>query len=133
MTQPPGERFERGVAKLAEIGGDAQVIFDALSDVAPDLGRYVAEFAFGDVYSRPGLDPKQRQLLTLASLLALGDCEPQLSFHTKVALEVGATPQEIVETVLHCLVFVGFPRTFNGVAVVRKVLAEQGLLPVPAG
>jgi 4-carboxymuconolactone decarboxylase len=123
-------RYDRGVANLAALGDSGKAIFGSLSEVAPDLGRYVAEFAFGDIYSRPGLDLKQRQLLTIASLNALGDCEPQLAFHMGLALNVGATAQEIVETILHCLPFAGFPRTFNSMRIADRVLGERGLLPV---
>ncbi|MGF1426229.1 carboxymuconolactone decarboxylase family protein [Kitasatospora sp. LaBMicrA B282] len=130
MTEHPSERFARGVANLAALGDSGEAIFSSLAEVAPDLSRYVAEFAFGDLYSRPGLDLKQRQLLTIASLNALGDCEPQLTFHMNLALNVGATAEEIVETILHCLAFVGFPRTYNSMRIAKKVLGERGLLPV---
>jgi 4-carboxymuconolactone decarboxylase len=126
----PGERFERGVEAIDKLGGGYEAIFSAMGDIAPDLGRFVAEFAFGDLYSRPGLEPPQRQLLTIASLVALGDCQPQLRFHIKGALNVGVEPNTIVETLLHCLAFVGFPRTVNAVATAKQVFAEQGLLPV---
>jgi 4-carboxymuconolactone decarboxylase len=121
-------RFQRGVDLIEQIGGSTDAIFGPVADIAPDLGRYVAEFAFGDLYSRPGLDPPQRQLLTLAALIALGDCGPQLRFHTRAALNVGVAPAAIVETVLHCLTFTGFPRTVNAMAEVRAVFAERGLL-----
>jgi 4-carboxymuconolactone decarboxylase len=126
----PDERFQRGVEAIDKLGVGYEAISSAMADIAPDLGRLVAEFAFGDLYSRPGLDPPQRQLLTIASLVALGDCEPQLRFHIKGALNVGVEPNAIVETLLHCLAFVGFPRTVNAVATAKQVFAEQGLLPV---
>jgi 4-carboxymuconolactone decarboxylase len=101
-----------------------------VADIAPDLSRYVAEFAFGDLYSRPGLEPPQRQLLTIAALIALGDSRRQLRFHIEGALNVGVEPATIVETLLHCLAYVGFPRTVNAVGAAREVFAERGLLPV---
>jgi len=57
------QRFERGARKLAEVDGEAgQQVIAALQDVAPDLARYVIEFGFGDIYSRPGLDLRTREL-----------------------------------------------------------------------
>lgn len=132
MTNPTeaNDRFDRGVAMIDQLGGGYEAIVDSLADVAPDLGRFVAEFAFGDVYSRPGLQPPQRQLLTIASLAALGGVEPQLRFHINAALNVGVEPGTIVETLLHCLSYVGFPRTVNAVATAKAVFADRGLLPV---
>jgi 4-carboxymuconolactone decarboxylase len=124
------ERLARGIAKIIEIGGSTEAIFDPMASIAPDLARYVAEFAFGDLYSRPGLEPPQRQLLTVAALIALGDTEPQLRFHLRAALNVGVEPAAIVEAILHCLAFVGFPRTVNAMGVARQVFAERDLLPV---
>jgi len=72
------ERFERGAARLAEMGGDIANIVEPLADVAPDLARLVGEFAFGDLYTRPGLDLPQRQLVTIGALVALGGTERQL-------------------------------------------------------
>lgn len=132
MTTPsePNERFRRGVAAIDGIGGGYEAIFEPMADIAPDLARFVAEFAFGDLYSRAGLEPPQRQLLTIAALTALGGTEPQLTFHIKAALNVGVAPGAIVETLLHCLAFVGFPRTVNAMATARRVFDDRDLLPV---
>ncbi|HKS50141.1 MAG TPA: carboxymuconolactone decarboxylase family protein [Amycolatopsis sp.] len=124
------ERFERGVAAIDGLGGGYEAIFKPMADIAPDLSRFVAEFAFGDLYSRPGLEPPQRQLLTIAALAALGGVEPQLKFHINAALNVGVEPAIIVETLLHCLSYVGFPRTVNAVTTAKAVFAERNLLPV---
>jgi 4-carboxymuconolactone decarboxylase len=124
------ERFERGAARLAEMGGDIANIVEPLAEVAPDLARFVGEFAFGDLYTRPGLDLPQRQLVTIAALVTLGDTERQLRFHVNAALNVGLKPSEIVETVIHLLAFAGNPRVFNAMLTVKSVFAERGLLPV---
>ena len=124
------DRFDRGLAAIDELAGDHAAIFDPVADIAPDLSRYVAEFAFGDLYTRPGLEPPHRQLLTIAALAALGDVRPQLKFHIAGALNLGVAPATIVETLLHCLAYVGFPRTVNAVGAAREVFAARGLLPV---
>ncbi|GGS37248.1 MULTISPECIES: carboxymuconolactone decarboxylase family protein [Actinokineospora] len=126
------ERFDRGVAAIDGLGGGYQAIFEPMADVAPDLSRFVAEFAFGDLYSRPGLAPPQRQLLTIATLIALGGTDRQLSFHIGAALHVGVEPQTIVETIYHCLAYVGFPRTVNAMHTAKEVFAKRGLLPLKA-
>ncbi|WP_059013402.1 carboxymuconolactone decarboxylase family protein [Streptomyces specialis] len=125
-------RLARGRRTLAELGGDGEAVFAALADIAPDMGRYVGEFVFGDLYGRPGLTVRERQLLTLASLTALGGTERQVAFHLGLALNAGATPNDVVETLLAGLPFAGFPRTVNSLIAAREVFAARGLLPVPA-
>ncbi|HEY1179300.1 MAG TPA: carboxymuconolactone decarboxylase family protein, partial [Phytomonospora sp.] len=108
------DRYTRGSRQLAELGGS--VVHDALDtlhEVAPDLKRLIVEFAYGDMYTRPGLAPEQRQLATIATLTAIGGCEPQLEIHIELGLNVGLAPEEIVETVMHAASYVGFPRVLN--------------------
>jgi 4-carboxymuconolactone decarboxylase len=72
------ERYARGMETLRAVSGDRATEFiDSLSDIAVDLGRYVVEFAYGDIYPRPGLTPPERQLITLGALRALGDTAPE--------------------------------------------------------
>jgi len=119
------ERYERGWDKLKEIDGKAgENVIESLKEIAPDLGKYVIEFAFGDIYSRDTLSLKQRQLVTIASLTTQGGCEPQLEVHINAALNVGLTQNEIVEAIIHCIPYVGFPRVLNGVNVAKKVFAD---------
>jgi alkylhydroperoxidase/carboxymuconolactone decarboxylase family protein YurZ len=76
------ERFQRGWQRLIEVDAEGgQRVIESLKDIAPDLGRYVVEFAYGDIYQRPVLDLRQRQLVTISALTALGGAEPQLEVH----------------------------------------------------
>jgi 4-carboxymuconolactone decarboxylase len=98
------ERYERGWDKLNEIDGKAGAnVIESLKEIAPDLGKYVIEFVFGDIYSRDTLTLKQRQLVTIASLTTQGGCEPQLEVQINAALNVGLTKNEIVEAIIHCV------------------------------
>ena len=120
------ERYQRGWEKLMEIDGEGgEKVIESLQDIAPDLGRYIVEFAFGDIYSRDGLDLKQRQLVTLASLTTQGGCEPQLQVHMNAALNVGLSPQEITEAITHCIPYTGFPRVLNAIFVAKRVFQER--------
>ncbi len=120
------ERYEKGMKKFKEIHGPiAKATVDSLKDVAPDLGRFVTEFAFGDIYSRPGLDLKTRQLLTIASLTTLGYATPQLKAHIKGALNVGCTKQEIIETLLQMAIYAGFPASMNALYAAKEVFKER--------
>ena len=119
-------RFERGQARLAEVDGEAGLtVIASLADIAPDLGRYIIEFGFGDVYSRPGIDLKTRELATVAALVALGNARPQLEVHLHGALNVGASQEEIVEVIIQMALYAGFPAALNGVAALRTVLEAR--------
>ncbi len=124
------QRFEHGMAVLSKIDGEAgRNVIDSLADISPELGHQVVAWAFGDIYDRPGLAPRDRQLVTLGMLTALGGCEPQLDVHINAALNVGLTPEEIVEALLHSAVYCGMPKALNATFVAKKVFAERGVLP----
>ena len=119
-------RFQKGWELLRQVddaGGEA--VINSLSDVAPDLGRYIMEFAFGDIYAREGLSLKEREMITLASLLTAGGCEPQLEVHINGALNTGISREKVVEAMIQCVPYVGFPRVLNGVFTARKVFETR--------
>jgi 4-carboxymuconolactone decarboxylase len=125
-------RYERGRAKLAELDPK---LSDALKrswqDLAPDIERYTAEFVFGDIYSRPGLPLRTRQLLTVGMLAAMGDARPQLKLHIGLALNIGITTEELSEVLIQTVAYAGFPTSLNGLGVLREVMEERGLLKKP--
>ncbi|MDD2344226.1 MAG: carboxymuconolactone decarboxylase family protein [Tolumonas sp.] len=119
-------RYQQGLAKLNEIDGEAgEKVIAALQDIAPDLARYVIEFPFGDIYTRPGLDLKSREIATVAALTALGNAAPQLKVHIHGALNVGCTETEIVEVIIQMAVYAGFPAALNGMFAAKEVFAEH--------
>lgn len=125
------QRFEKGKKVLDAIDGKAGAnVIDALADVSPELAHQVVAWGFGEIYARPGLEPRDRQLVTLGMLTALGGCEAQLDVHVNASLNVGLTPQQIIEALLHAAVYCGFPRALNATFAAKKVFAERGLLPV---
>jgi len=117
-------RYEQGLAKLREIDGEAgQRVVDCLADIAPDFARYLIEFPFGDIYSRPGLDLKSHKIAVVAALTALCNAAPQLQVHIQGALNVGVTQGEIVEVIMQMAVYAGFPAALNGLSTAREVFA----------
>ena len=116
---------------------DQPAIVEALKDVAPDLAAMTISFAYGELYPRPGLDLRQRQLITVAALCAMGGAEPQLRFHIAGALNVGCPAVEVVEVLTHLVVYAGFPAALNGVFAAQAVFVEKGIAvqaePVAAG
>ncbi|TGD88551.1 carboxymuconolactone decarboxylase family protein [Mycolicibacterium sp. CH28] len=125
------ERYEHGRAVLDAVDGAAGAhVVDSLRDIAPELAHQVVAWGFGEIYARPGLQPCERQLVTLGMLTALGGCEPQLEVHINAALNVGLSPEQIVEAFLHSAVYCGFPRALNATFTAKRVFTERGLLPI---
>lgn len=96
----------------------------ALADIAPDFATYVIEFPFGDIYSRPGLDLRSREIATIAALTALGNASPQLKVHIHAGLNVGLSRDEITEVIMQMAVYAGFPAALNGLFAAKAVFAE---------
>ena len=115
-------RYLRGLAKLKEIDGHVgERVVESLADIAPDFARYLVEFPFGDIYSRPGLDLKSREIATIAALAALGNARPQLEVHIAAALNVGCSRAEIVEVAMQMAVYAGFPAALNALFAAKTV------------
>lgn len=119
-------RFELGSEKLKEIDGiGGENVIQSLQDIAPDVGKYIIEFAFGDVYTRPELNMQEREMITITSLLTTGDCEPQLEVHINGSLNVGLSPEKIIETFIQCIPYTGFPKVLNAIYTAKKIFAER--------
>jgi len=128
---PPTDRYDRGLARLAEIDGEAgERVVASLADIAPDFARLLIEFPFGDVYSRPGLDLRAREIATIAALTALGTAPAQLKVHVEAGLNVGLGAAEIVEVMIQMAVYAGFPAALNGLFAAREVFAARAVSPL---
>lgn len=122
-------RFIQGMEQLKAIDGkDGENIIKALKDISPDLGKFIVEFAFGDIYTRKELTTRERELITLSSLLTAGGCEPQLEVHINGALNVRISHEKVIETFLQCIPYTGFPKVLNAVFVAKKIFIERDLL-----
>jgi 4-carboxymuconolactone decarboxylase len=117
--------WERGWRRLQEVDGESGTkAVERLRSLSPDLARYVVEFAFGEVYSRPGLDGRLREAAALAALTALGHARPQLKTHVGAALRAGLSREEVLEILLFLAPFVGFPAALNATFAAAEVFAE---------
>ena len=120
------DRRERGLRSLEQVSaGAGEAVIASLRDIAPDLARFIIEFSYGDVISRPGLELATRELISIAMLTVLGTARPQLKVHISAALHVGSSQAQIVEVVEQMAVYAGFPAALNGVSAIREVLAER--------
>ena len=123
-------RRERGWEALTRLNGtDDPRVVRRVEELAPNLARQIVEFGYGECHAeRPAdvLDDRQRQLVTIGALAAMGGCDEQLAVHVNVAREIGLSPDQVVEAVQHALPYIGFPRTLNAIEVVRRVLERRG-------
>ena len=121
------ERHAKGLATLEKLFGPAGAqAAQAFDDVAPDLGRYIVEHVYGDLYQRPGLDLNTHELVTVAGLTALGHAKPHLKTHIDGALNAGAEAAEIAEVIIHMSAHAGFPAATTAMMALREVLEKRG-------
>lgn len=116
------DRHERGLEALEGLTGRSA---DETLSKLGDLGRYIAEFAYGDIHSRGGLESRERQIATIAMLTALGGRERQLRLHIDGALNVGMTSDQVEEIIIHTVPYAGFPGAINALDVLQQVRAER--------
>ena len=119
-------KYENGLRiREAVIGKQAsQMVFDSLADIAPVLDQKTL-LVFNEAAERPILDMKQREMITITTLLTQGDTSNAIRIHIQGALNVGISRDEIVETFVHCLPYVGFPRVLNAISVAKEVFSKN--------
>lgn len=122
-------RLQNGLEKLNEVDGKAgENVIASLAEIAPDVGKYILEFAFGDIYCREGLSLQEREIITITSLLTAGGCEPQLEVHINGSLNVGISPEKVIETFIQSIPYTGFPKVLNAVNVAKKVFTQRNIV-----
>jgi 4-carboxymuconolactone decarboxylase len=124
------KRYEKGMALRRKVLGQAHInrrqkSKDPFTKAHQELGT---EFAWGTIWSRPGLPLKVRSLVTLGMITALGR-EDELRGHIVGALNNGATREEIVEVFVHAAVYCGFPASNTAMRLCVEVFRERGILP----
>lgn len=125
QAAPGGDRRQRGLATLeATSRGAGRQVLDSLADIAPDMGAFILDFSYGDVFSRPGLSPRRKELAMLAAAMARGTMRPQLKVHARAGLNVGLSRQEQVELAMQMAVYAGFPAALNALSALREAFEE---------
>lgn len=129
MTESKGanrERRERGLKLFERLYGEAGArTLRMLEDTAPHLADYIVESIFGDMFSRPGLDLKTRELAVVAALTAMGNAPAQLRAHIQGALRAGCTRQQIIEVIVQTSAYGGIPVGINALQTANEVFTER--------
>jgi len=121
------ERAARGMTVRREVLGDAHVD-RAVAGTTPftaDFQSFLTRYAWGEIWSRPGLSRAERSMITLTALTVLRQDE-ELAMHLRAALRNGLTPEQIAEVLLHTAVYAGVPAANRAFAIAARVLAEAG-------
>ncbi len=124
---PPkqSDRYQKGWERLQEVHGKVgEEVLDDLAKIAPALKDFIIEFPYGDIYARPGLDLKSRQIATIAALTALGNAHSELRVHIIAGLRVGLTHEEIIEVIMQMSVYAGFPAAMRGIDAAKEAFEE---------
>lgn len=116
--------LENGWKLFKKLHGEhtGENLINALKDISPDYVDMIAGFAFGEVFSREGLDIKARELQSVSLCTAFGDMPDQLVTHIEAALQCGATKTECIETIVQVCLYAGFARVTNALIVAKNVL-----------
>jgi len=119
------EGYERGVNVRREVLGNEHVdrAIERTTEFTADFQDLITRYAWGEIWSRPGLDRRTRSCITLTALVALGR-EEELAMHVRAALRIGLTPDEIKEVLLHTAIYCGVPAANSAFAVAQNVLDE---------
>ena len=127
-TNPDEDRRSQAFALLARLDPEApEKVAANLDSLSDDFAEVVLGFAFADVVSRPGLDLRCREMLTVAMLMAMGNAPGQLEFHIRAAMNVGVSREEIIEILLQTAVYAGVPACMNGITAAKKAFAAHAL------
>lgn len=123
MSETRDDLHARGMEVRREVLGDTHVdrAVERTTPLTADFQELVTRYAWGEIWSRPGLDRRTRSLLTLAVLVAMGR-EHELELHLRGAVRNGVTPDEIKEVLLHCAVYCGVPAANGAFAIAQRVL-----------
>lgn len=122
----PSERFEQGMATRRSVLGADYVDRASAnqSEFDRDFQEFITEGAWGSVWSRPGLTRRERSLITLALLAALGQDE-EVALHVRATANTGATPEDLKEAMLHVAVYAGVPKANHAIKIVKQTLADM--------
>lgn len=126
MSEQRSERFEQGMKTRRSVLGDAHVDRAEKMKTAFDepFQTLITEAAWGHVWSRPGLTKRERSLITMALLAALGHHD-EVAMHTRATANTGATPDDLMEVMLHVAIYAGVPAANHNIKIIKDVLEKM--------
>lgn len=120
------DSYRLGVEVLARMSAISETTANRAAEVAPDFARMAIAFPYGELFSRPGLDLKIREIAAISALAAMGNALPQLRVHVAAALTLGWTREELIEAIMQVAVIAGFPAALNALVGCHDMLSTSG-------
>ncbi|WP_342600253.1 carboxymuconolactone decarboxylase family protein [Psychrobacillus sp. FSL H8-0483] len=118
------KRYESGLRAMEEFfSKEVRAGMEEIKKISPDLWEMIVSFGFGDLYSRNTLSHVQREIITLTALITQGAFD-QLKVHLQAALNVGLSKEEIIEIIIHCVGYVGFPKAVQAMGIAGEIFKE---------
>lgn len=122
------DRAAAGRELLRALRGDApSTTRDRVAQVTPDFERYLEDFVYGEVFRRPGISTRDRIVITLSCLVAMGAMDGPIELYVEIGLNAGMTPDELVEVLMQCLSLTGFPRVQAALLCAGRVFERRGV------
>ncbi|MBO0589681.1 carboxymuconolactone decarboxylase family protein [Sporosarcina sp. E16_8] len=119
------KRYEAGLHAMEELfSKEVRTGMEEIKKISPDFWDMIVSFGFGDLYTREGLSLKEREFITLTSLITQGAFE-QYKVHLQAALNVGLTKEEIIEIIIQCAGYVGFPKAVQAMGIAGEIFAKN--------
>ena len=118
-------RYEAGLNVMEELfSQEVRTGMEEIKKISPDLWNMIVSFGFGDLYTRKSLTLQQREYITLTSLITQGAFE-QFKVHLQASLNIGLTKEEIMEIIIQCAGYIGFPKAVQAMGIAGKIFAEN--------
>jgi len=118
-------RHESGLNVMAELfSQEVRTGMEEIKDISPDLWNMIVSFGFGELYSRNRLTLQQREYITLTTLITQGAFD-QFKVHLQAALNIGVSKEEIIEIIIQCVGYVGFPKAVQAMGIAGEIFAKN--------
>lgn len=119
------KRYESGLKAMEELfSQEVRTGMEEMKKVSPDFWEMIVSFGFGDLYARKSLSLSQREIITLTTLITQGAFD-QLKVHLQAALNVGLSKEEIIEVIIHCAGYVGFPKAVQAMGIAGEIFDKN--------
>ncbi|MEK5067117.1 carboxymuconolactone decarboxylase family protein [Sporosarcina sp. FSL K6-1508] len=119
------KRYESGLKAMEELfSQDVRTGMEGMKKISPDFWEMIVSFGFGDLYARKSLSLSQREIITLTTLITQGAFD-QLKVHLQAALNVGLSKEEIIEVIIHCAGYVGFPKAVQAMGIAGEIFDKN--------
>jgi len=118
------KRYAAGIEILQKmISAEEFETISTMKDISPDFWDLIVGFGYGEIYGREGLELSKKSIVTISSLLTQGAFD-QLEFHIRAALKIGLSKNEVIEIIIHCAAYAGFPKAVQAMTIAKKVFEE---------